>query len=150
MPGYGATIANPLRRALLSSLEGVAVTSIKIRGVDHEFSTLPGVLEDVVEIILNVKKIRCRIFGDGPVKLQLEVRGEKEVTVKDIDANSDIEFINPDQHIATLTDKKAELVIEFEVEKGIGSCAPIKLEGHVKDGKYFIPVSNIEGKADKF
>ncbi len=120
MPGYGATIANPLRRVLLSSLEGTAVTSVKIKGVSHEFSSIPGVLEDLIEVILNIKKIRFKLYGDGPVKLTLDVKGERAVTASDIKLSSDVELINEDQHIATITDKKTELSIEFEVEKGIG------------------------------
>jgi len=120
LPGYGPTVANPLRRVLLSSLEGAAITSIKIKGVDHEFSSIPGVLEDIIEVILNVKKIRFRLHSDGPVKVKLSVKGEKAATAADIDLTSDIEVINEDQHIATVTDKKAELEIEMEVEKGIG------------------------------
>ena len=120
MPGYGATIANPLRRILLSSMTGAAVTSIKIKGVDHEFSTIPGVLEDVIEIILNVKKLRFKVHGDGPVKLTIETKGEKNVIGKDINLTSDIELINGDQHIATLTDKKIAFSMELEVEKGVG------------------------------
>lgn len=120
MPGYGATIANPLRRVLLSSLEGAAITSIKIKGVDHEFSSISGVQEDVIEIIMNVKKIKFRLHTDGPVKLTLEVKGEKEVTAADIKTNADVEVINPDQHIAALTDKKIEFAMELDIEKGIG------------------------------
>jgi len=120
MPGYGATIANPLRRVLLSSLEGAAITSVKIKGVDHEFSSISGVLEDVVEVILNIKKIRFKLHGDGPVKLTLDVKGEKTVTAADIKLTSDIELINEDQHIATITDKKMGLSMELEVEKGVG------------------------------
>src|SRR3990167_369431 len=119
MPGYGATIANPLRRVLLSSLEGTAITSVKIRGVDHEFSSIPGVLEDIIEVILNIKKIRFKLHGDGPVKLTLEVKGERAVTAADIKLSSDVELINEDQHIATITDKKIGLSMELEVEKGI-------------------------------
>ncbi len=120
MPGYGATIANPLRRVLLSSLEGAAITSIKVKGVNHEFSSIPGVLEDLIEIILNVKKIRFKLHGDGPVKLTLDAKGERAITAADIKLTSDIELINEDQHIATLTDKKTGLSMEFEVEKGVG------------------------------
>ena len=120
MPGYGATIANPLRRVLLSSLSGAAVISIKIKGVEHEFSTIPGVLEDVIEIILNVKKLRFKLHGDGPVKLILEATGEKQVTGEDIKLTSDVELINTDQHIVTLTDKKTSFSMEIEVDKGIG------------------------------
>lgn len=120
MPGYGATIANPLRRVLLSSLEGAAITSVKIKGVDHEFSSIPGVLEDVIEIILNIKKIRCKLYSDGPVKLTLSVKGDREVTANDIKTTSDVEVINIDQYIATITDKKTEFSMELDVEKGIG------------------------------
>lgn len=120
MPGYGATIANPLRRVLLSSLEGAAITSVKIKGVDHEFSSMPGVLEDVIEIILNIKKIRCKLYTDGPVKLTLDVKGERAVTAADIKTTSDVEITNTDQHICTITDKKMEFSMELDVEKGIG------------------------------
>lgn len=120
MPGYGATIANPLRRVLLSSLEGAAITSVKIKGIDHEFSSIPGVLEDIIEVILNVKKIRFKLHGDGPVKLSLEVKAERAVTAADIKLTSDVELINDDQHIATITDKKMGLSMELEIEKGIG------------------------------
>ncbi len=120
MPGYGATIANPLRRVLLSSLEGSAVTSVKIKGVDHEFSSMAGVLEDVIEIILNIKKIRFMLHADGPVKLTLDVKGEREITAADIKTNTDVEVINPEQHIATITDKKVEFSMELDIEKGIG------------------------------
>ena len=120
MPGYGATIANPLRRVLLSSLEGTAVTSIKIKGVEHEFTTMPGVLEDMIEIILNVKRLRFKLHSEGPVKLTLEGSGEKKLTGKDIKLNADVELINEDQHIATLTEKKASFSMELEIEKGVG------------------------------
>ena len=120
MPGYGATIANPLRRVLLSSLAGAAVTSVKIKGVEHEFSTIPGVLEDVIQIILNVKKLRFKIIGEGPVKVTLDITGDKEITGEDLELTSDIELINKDQHIATLTGKKALMSMELEIEKGIG------------------------------
>lgn len=119
-PGYGATIANPLRRVLLSSLEGAAITSIKIKGVDHEFSTAPGVMEDIIQIILNVKRIRFKLYSDEPVKVSLHVKGEKEVTAADIRTTSDIEVINPDQHIVTLTDKKSDFEMELDIEKGVG------------------------------
>lgn len=120
MPGYGATIANPLRRVLLSSLEGAAVTSIKIKGVDHEFTTIPGVMEDIIQIILNVKRIRFKLYSEEPVKISVHVKGDKEVTATDIKTTSDVEVINPDQHIATLTDKKADFEMELDIEKGIG------------------------------
>lgn len=120
MPGYGPTVANPLRRVLLSSLTGSAVISIKIKGVEHEFSTIPGVLEDVIEIILHVKKLRFKLHGDEPIKLILEASGEKKVTGRDIKLTSDVELINADEHIATLTDKKSSFHMEIEVGKGVG------------------------------
>ena len=120
MPGYGATIANPLRRILLSSLEGAAITSIKIKGVDHEFSAIPGVLEDTIQIILNIKKIRVKSFSNEPVTVHLSVKGEKAVTAADIEMTSDVELITPEQHICTLTDKKAVMDMELTIEKGRG------------------------------
>jgi len=120
LPGYGATIANPLRRVLFASLEGAAVTSIKIQGIDHEFSSIPGVLEDVIEVILNIKKCRFKLHTEGPITVTLNVKGEREVTAGDIKLSADVEIINQDQHIATITDKKAEINMELTIEKGIG------------------------------
>src|SRR3989344_1293624 len=120
LPGYGATVANPLRRVLLSSLEGAAITSVKIKGVDHEFSSIPGVLEDVIQLILNIKKIRVRYFSNDPVVLTLEAKGERAVTAEDIKVTADVELANPEQHIATITDKKTELQMELTIERGKG------------------------------
>ena len=119
-PGYGLTIANALRRALLSSLPGAAVTQLKVKGVGHEFTTLPKVLEDAVEISLNLKKIRFIIHTSEPQIATLKVKGEKTVTAKDIKVSSQLEIVNPDAHIATLTAKDAELEMEITVEKGLG------------------------------
>lgn len=119
-PGYGVTLGNALRRVLLSSLPGAAVTAVKITGVQHEFSTIDNIMEDAVEIILNLKKIRFKLFSDKPVKISLKVNGEKEVKASDFKTTSDIEIINKDAHIATLTDKKASLEMEIRVEKGLG------------------------------
>ncbi len=118
--GYGTTIGNALRRTLLSSLPGAAVTQIKIKGVDHEFSTLPGVVEDMVEITLNLKQVRFRCHSSEPQVLSLKVKGESEVTAGDIKLNSDVEVIDPKAHIATLTQKNAELDMEITVERGLG------------------------------
>jgi DNA-directed RNA polymerase subunit alpha len=123
MPGFGATIANPLRRVLLSSLEGAAITSIKIKGVDHEFGAITGVQEDVIELILNIKKIRVRSFSAEPIVLKLNAKGETAVTARDIQVTSDIEITTPGQHICTLTDKKVSLEMELTVEKGRGYVA---------------------------
>lgn len=119
-PGYGLTLGNALRRVLLSSLEGAAVTSIKITGVNHEFSAIPHVMEDVVELMLNFKQLRLKLHSDDSVKFLLKAQGEKKVKAKDIKAPSDVEIINKDLHIATLTDKKAVLEIEIQAEKGLG------------------------------
>lgn len=118
--GYGLTLGNALRRALFSSLPGAAITQVKIKGVDHEFSTIPNVLEDVVEICLNLKKIRFRILVSEPQVLTLKVKGEKEVLASDIKTGSQIEIITPDIRIATLSSKSAELEMELTVEKGLG------------------------------
>lgn len=119
-PGYGITIANPLRRVLISSLIGAAITKIKIKDINHEFSTLPGIKEDMVEIILNIKKIRMKMFSDEPIKLKLKVKGETEIKAGDIEKNAQVEIANPDLIIAHMTDKKAEFEMELTVEKGMG------------------------------
>lgn len=119
-PGYGVTLGNALRRVLLSSLPGTAVTNVKIKGVQHEFETIDNVKEDVVDIILNLKQLNLKSHSDEPVKLELSAKGEKTVTGADIKKNSDIEVTNPDLEIATLTDKSAELEIELTVENGHG------------------------------
>ncbi|MBI4358994.1 MAG: DNA-directed RNA polymerase subunit alpha [Candidatus Nealsonbacteria bacterium] len=119
-PGYGVTVGNSLRRVLISSLPGAAVTKMKIKGVSHEFSTLPGVMEDVIQIMLNLKKLRFKVFSDEPQKATLRVKGEKEVKGKDFNLPSQLELVNKDEHLASLTSKSADLEIEIEVEKGIG------------------------------
>lgn len=118
--GYGLTIGNGLRRVLLSSLPGAAITQIKIKGVNHEFSTVEGVKEDMVEIGLNLKKVRFRIYADEPQVLNLKIKGEKVVTAADIETNAQVDLITPDIHIATLTEKGADLDVEITVEKGLG------------------------------
>ncbi|QQS15865.1 MAG: DNA-directed RNA polymerase subunit alpha [Candidatus Moraniibacteriota bacterium] len=133
-PGYGATLGNALRRVLLSSLEGAAITSVKIMNVSHEFSTLPGVLEDVVKIILNLKKVRFRIHGDDElVKVTLKAKGEGAVCAEKIHAPSSLEVVNGGQLIATLTDKKAELELELTVERGLGYVAVEHQVRHEKE-----------------
>lgn len=119
-PGYGVTIANSLRRVLLSSLPGAAVTQVKIKGVQHQFSTINGVLEDVVVIMMNLKQLRFKVFDNEPQKAVLKIKGEKEVKGSDFKFPSQVELINKDCHIATLTDKKSELEMEIQIEKGIG------------------------------
>ena len=119
-PGYGVTLGNALRRVLLSSLVGAAITKVRIENVLHEFSTLPGVLEDVLDIALNLKKVRIKMEIEGPVELNLEAKGEKEVKAKDIKVVAGVSIVNPDHHLATLTDNKAELKMILTVEKGRG------------------------------
>ncbi len=122
-PGYGTTLGNAIRRVLLSSLEGAAITSVRIKGVAHEFSAIDGVMEDVVQIILNLKQIRFRLHTDEKITATIKVKGEKEVTAADIKAPSDLEVVDTSQHIATLTDKKASLEMELTIEKGVGYVA---------------------------
>ncbi len=119
-PGYGVTIGSALRRVLISSLDGVAVTEVKIKGVAHEFSIIPGVLEDVIMIILNIKNLRFKIHEGQTQTLELFVKGEKEVKGSDFKKSPQVELANPELHIATITDKKTELNMEITIEKGIG------------------------------
>ncbi|HHX26340.1 MAG TPA: DNA-directed RNA polymerase subunit alpha [Firmicutes bacterium] len=117
--GYGVTLGNSLRRVLLSSLPGAAVASVKIEGVLHEFSVIPGVVEDTIDIILNIKELLVKLHSDEPKTLRIEVEGEGEVKAADIIADADVEILNPDLHIATL-DKDGRLYMEIVVEKGRG------------------------------
>lgn len=120
-PGYGHTLGNSLRRIILSSLRGSAVTTVKIEGVNHEFSTLEGVKEDVVNIILNIRKMRLRLHTDGPEKISCSKSGEGMLTAGDFaSSNSAVEVVNPDLHIATLTNKKSSIDMELTVEEGLG------------------------------
>lgn len=119
-PGYGITIGNALRRVLLSSIEGAAIVAIKIKGADHEFSTLPGVKEDLVDILLNLKKIRLNVHSDEILKLKISVSGEKKVKAGDIEKDAQAEIINKNQEIATLTSKDAKFEADIFVSKGRG------------------------------
>ena len=119
-PGYGPTLGNALRRIILSSLLGAAITSLKIDGVPHEFSTIEGVKEDVVSILLNLKKIRFRMLTDEPQQVTLSVKGPKKVTAADINVPGQVEVKNEDQYIAELTSKTASLDISMTIEKGLG------------------------------
>jgi DNA-directed RNA polymerase subunit alpha len=118
--GYGLTIGTALRRALLSSLPGAAVTEIKIKNVPHEFSTLPGLQEDIVELALNFKKLYFRAHVDEPQVLSLKMKGEGEITAGDIELNSNVELMNPEEVLGHLTAKDAEIDIEVRVERGLG------------------------------
>ncbi len=148
-PGYGVTLGNSLRRILLSSLEGGAITAFKVKGVNHEFSHLPNVKEDLIEVILNLKAIRLKIFSDEPVTLNLKVKGEKEVKARDIEKNSSVEIANPEQLICTVTDKSTELEIEFTAQKGHGYVTIEQREnekvdiGVIKIDAIYTPMKNV-------
>jgi DNA-directed RNA polymerase subunit alpha len=119
-PGYGHTLGNSLRRIILSSLPGSAVTRVKIKGVEHEFSTIEGVKEDVITLLLSLKKLRIRLITDEPQTITLKAKGIKTLTAKDIEVPGQVEILNPDLHIVTLTDKSSDFEAEITVEKGLG------------------------------
>lgn len=148
-PGYGTTVGNALRRVLLSGLSGAAVTDMNIQGVGHEFSTIPNVKEDVVDIILNVKQLRFRAHTDEPVELHLVAKGKRQVKAGEIESNAQMEVANPDAVIATLTSDDAELVMDFTVRKGRGY---LPTEGRERESRsigtlaidaLFSPVRNV-------
>ena len=139
--GYGLTMGNALRRALLSSLPGAAVTEIKVKNVPHEFSTLPGLKEDIVELLLNFKKLRFVSHVDEPQVLALRVKGENTVTAADIELNSNVALINPDEVLGHLTAKDAELDIEVKVERGLGY---VPVEARKSEGRLQIGVIAID------
>jgi DNA-directed RNA polymerase subunit alpha len=153
-PGYGTTVGNALRRVLLSSLPGAAVTAVKIKGVDHEFSTIEHVKEDVVEIILNLKAFRLKLHSEEPVKLFLSASGAKTVTAADFEKNADVEIINPEHAICTLTDKNATLEMEVTIGPGRGyrsteERAKEKLElGNIAIDALYSPVLNVSYKVE--
>lgn len=122
-PGYGHTLGNSLRRIILSSLPGAAVTKVKIKGVEHEFSAIDGVKEDVINILLALKKLRIRLNTDEPQLITLKAKGVKEAAAKDLEVPGQVEILNPELHIASLTEKNSELDIELTVEKGLGYVA---------------------------
>ncbi len=154
--GYGTTLGNSLRRVLLSSLPGSAITAVKINKVSHEFSSIDGVLEDVVEIILNLKQIKFKMHTDDPVVLSLSVKGEKEVTAADIKTTNEVEVMDKDAHIASLTNKNAKLEMEIQVEKGIGYL-PIAQHkenqilgvGAIEVDAIFMPIKKVNYEVEK-
>ena len=129
-PGYGHTLGNSLRRIILSSLPGAAITQVKIDGVEHEFSTLAGVKEDVLTILLNLRRVRLQLHGDEPMTVTLKSNGAGVITAKDLEAPSQVEILNPEQHIAEITNKTAKLNMEITVENGLGY---VPREVHQKD-----------------
>lgn len=127
--GFGTTLGNSLRRVLLSSLPGAAITSVRVEGVEHEFSTIEGMKEDVTEFLLNLKEVRLRAFSDRPARLFLEVGGPGEVTAGQIEATADYEIVNPDLVLASLDSKDASLVVDLNVETGRGYLPATVSEG---------------------
>ncbi|MFA5736799.1 MAG: DNA-directed RNA polymerase subunit alpha [Candidatus Paceibacterota bacterium] len=119
-PGYGHTLGNSLRRIILSSLPGFSITSLKINSVDHEFSTINGVKEDVINIILNLKRVKFKVIGNESQVVKLHIKGPKIITAADLELPGQVEIINKDQEIANITDKSAELILEITLEKGLG------------------------------
>lgn len=146
--GYGTTLGNALRRVLLSSLPGAAPTSVKIDGVLHEFSTIPGVKEDVTEIILNVKRIIAKVYSDAPKTVYIEATGAGEVLAKDIVTDHEIEILNGDLHIATLGDK-ARLYMEIVFENGRGYVTSEKNKEKMQSVIGVIPVDSVYSPVDK-
>lgn len=138
--GYGVTVGNALRRVLFSSLPGASITSVRLTDVHHEFSDIPHVKEDVMQLMLNVKQIRLRLRGEGPMRMRLEVRGEGVVTAGDIIAPPEIEIVNPDAYLLTTDSNKAKLDIEFQVEPGRG-YSPAEQRGKLPIGE--LPVDAI-------
>lgn len=148
-PGYGHTLGNSLRRIILSSLPGAAITQVKIDGVSHEFSTMQGVSEDVVTILLNLKRIRIKMLTDEPQTLTIDVKGVKDVTAADIKAPGQVEIINKDQIIAHVTDKNISFKAELRVEKGIGFVSKENIQkervdiGAITQDASFTPIRRV-------
>lgn len=152
--GYGNTLGNSLRRVLLSSIKGAAIVSFKVEGASHEFTTLPGVKEDVVDIMLNLKNVKLKVATDEPVELRLEKKGAGTVTAADIKTTADVEVINPDQVIATIDDPKASVVMDLVVDTGRGyrtieDSSESRLHSdHIALDAVFSPVLRVRYKVD--
>jgi len=148
--GYAVAIGNALRRILLSSITGAAVTSVRIEGVQHEFTTMKGVMEDVSEIILNLKQLKLVVEGETPKKIYLEADGERQITAADIKPSSDVQILNPELHIATLTSRESRLYIEMELDSGRGYVTADKNKrddmpiGTIPIDSIFTPVTNVK------
>lgn len=148
-PGYGITLGIALRRVLLSSLVGGAVVAVKVKGATHEFSTLPYVKEDVVDLLLNLKQLRFRVHTDETVKVSLHVKGEKEVRASDIETNQDVEVADPNGYICTMTNKNAQLEMELFVRRGRGYLSTEAREkeklaiGMIAVDAIFTPIRNV-------
>jgi DNA-directed RNA polymerase subunit alpha len=151
--GFGTTLGNSLRRVLLSSLEGSAITSLRISGVQHEFSSIPGVIEDTTDLILNLKEIRLKLHTDKPKTFSLKAKGPGPVSAKDIEADAEIEILNPDLHIATI-DKSGKLEIEMRARRGRGYVSSDKNKepgqpiGVIPIDSIFSPVRKVNFKVE--
>ncbi len=147
--GYGTTLGNALRRVLLSSLPGAAVTAVKMTGVSHEFQAVDGVKEDALEIILNLKSLRMRVFSEEPVVLKVSVKGVKTITAADIQPNADVEIVNPELLIATVTGEGKDFEMEITVRKGRGYQSTEERANEVNDlgtigiDALFSPIRNV-------
>ncbi|MFA4941822.1 MAG: DNA-directed RNA polymerase subunit alpha, partial [Patescibacteria group bacterium] len=152
--GYGMTLGNSLRRVLLSSLPGAAVIGVKIKGADHEFMALPHVKEDVLEIILNLKKLRLKIFSEEEIKLELDVHGKKQVKAGDIVKNADVKIENPELVLANITDMAGSLNAEIYVSQGRGYRPVENIEkenreiGYIEMDSVFSPVLSVSVKVE--
>lgn len=152
-PGYGATMGNALRRVLLSSLTGTAISSVKLEGVSHEFSAIPHVKEDMIEIIMNLRKVIFNSFSDEPISIEINSKGPNEITAADFKIKSGVEILNPDQHIATL-DKSAVFNLEVVVERGRGFIPTEEKDieksdiGRIAVDSVFSPVKHVNLKVE--
>lgn len=148
-PGYGHTLGNSLRRIILSSLSGAAITSIKIDGVDHEFALIDGVKEDVLNIILNLKRVRFKLTTDEPQTVTLKWKGVGTVHAKDIEVSGQVEVLTPDQFVCEVTDKKTELNMELYIQKGLGYVSKEEIQkekmsiGHIALDAIFTPIRRV-------
>lgn len=151
--GYGMTLGNSLRRVLLSSIAGAAITGFRIEGATHEFTTIAGVKEDVVDIMLNLKGVRFRVYSETPQNLRITKKGKGVVTAKDIAVNADVEIVNPDHVIATIDDDKASLVMDLVVEVGrsyrtIEETSSKKASDHIALDAIFSPVQRVRYRVE--
>jgi DNA-directed RNA polymerase subunit alpha len=154
-PGYGITVANSLRRVLLSSLPGAAITQVKIKGAQHEYSTIPGVTEDVINIIMNLKELRFSVHDSEPQKATLKIKGDKDVKGSDFKLPPNVELANKNAHVATLNSKSAELDIEVQIQQGVG-YEPVELrktQGKLEIGvipidAIFTPIKRVNYSVD--
>lgn len=151
--GYGMTLGNSIRRVLLSSISGAAITAFKVEGVTHEFTTIPGVKEDVVDIMLNLKGIRFRVYSQEPQTLRIVKKGKGSITAKDIEVNADVEIVNPTHVIATIDDEKATVIMDIVVETGRGyrsidESANKKASDMIALDAIFSPVTRVRYKVE--